>query len=165
MPDTTPRDPMPPADRTGPHAQMWHCHPGRPGAQAIVADWIIETPAAHHLVHSCHVALMHLRPVHADDKVCIHVHGATHELWVMALDPAAPRAAIVRHTAAPVQHYYAKVFVAQIVAPTDEAAVARIAATIALILNGDLNPVNQDQWIELFGDAMLAPASGENANA
>ena len=27
---------------------------------------------------------------------------------------------------------------------------------IALILNGDLNPVDQPAWIEVFGDAMIA---------
>ena len=159
-------NPMPPAAYTGTHGRAWPCNRAaalraarvKAGADAVIADWIITTPAAHHLVHTCHLALLHLRPGPAGDDVRISVPGATHELWVMAMDPRAPREDLVHGTALPVHHYYAQVFAAQIVAADDADAIARMAATITLIVNGDLNPVDQPQWIELFGDAMVAPA-------
>ena len=170
------REAMPAADRTGTHGQAWHCnrpaalrqHRIKPHHDPVIADWIVSAPPAaayhralrpdgsHHLVHSCHIALMHLRAVHGQDAIEIAVPGATHELWVMAFDPLAPRDAIVHGRALPVHHYYAQVFAAQIVAADDAAAIARVSAAIALILNGDLNPVDQPQWIEHFGDAMIA---------
>ena len=160
-------EPMPPADRAGNHGVAWRCnraaalrhHRMKAHHDPVIADWIVTAPDAHDLVHSCHIALMHLRAVHARDAVQIAVPGATHELWVMALDPAAPRAAIVHGRALPLHHYFAQVFCAQIAAPDDPEAITRITAAIALILNGDLNPVDQPQWIELFGDAMVAKVS------
>jgi|GEM_PF-2792987 len=159
-------DNMPPADHAGTHGAAWACnraaalarHRIKPQHDAVIGDWIVSAPGAHHAVHSCHVALLHLRPAHQHDLVEIKVPGATHELWVMAMDPRAPRGSIVQGHIMPVDHYYARVFGAQIVATGDDDALARIAATIALIVNGDLNPVDQPQWIELFGDAMFVNA-------
>ena len=158
------RETMPSAPHTGTHGKAWRCdraaalqrHRVKPGADAVIADWVVEVPDAHHLVHSCHIALVHLRPAHPDDQVEVKVPGATHEMWIMALDPRAKRSAIVLGKAMPVDHYYAQVFAAQLVATGDDAAIARMIGAIGLILNGDLNPVDQPQWIELFGDNMLA---------
>lgn len=160
-------DNMLPADITGTHGTAWRCnraaalarHRIKPHHDAIIADWIISVPGAHAVWHSWHVALMHLRPMRGTAPAQTRLPGATHELWVMALDPAAPHADAVQGRALPNHHHIATAFAAQIIEPTDQAAIARIHATIALILNGDLHPLDQPRWIELFGDAMFEAAN------
>lgn len=150
-------DNMPPAAHVGTHGAAWACNRAA-RRDPMIADWIVTAPSYHHLVHTCHIALIHLRSVPGQPAPAIAVPGATHELWVMAFDRAAPRHAIAHGHTLPGDHYCAQIFAAQLIARDDETADARIAATIALIVNGDLNPVDQPQWVELFGDAMFVNA-------
>jgi hypothetical protein len=54
---------------------------------ATVAAWILFCPWAHPAWHNYAVLVIHLRPVEGLGKPKINLPGATHEVWVYALDP------------------------------------------------------------------------------
>jgi hypothetical protein len=150
----------------GSHAQAWRCNRAaalrrhKIALDPVIADWIVHVPGLHQAFHTIHIALQHLRPLHIGDRITRAVPGATHELWITALDPAHDHAATVQGAGHPHRvAYLAQLFAAQIVASDDPAAASRIAATIDLITTGDLNPLDQPQWIALFGDAMFEKAA------
>lgn len=150
-------------DMEGPHGRAWkndieamaRRYPDGPPASTTVASWIVEAPWAHPAWHSYMIACVHLRDTPGMDPPKIYRQGATHEIFVIALNPRHKRAI----------DDYAKMltpvnFAAQFVqAGGDESARDRIAATVREILDGKLSPDTdfRRQWVARFGDSNRKP--------
>lgn len=122
---------------------------------ATVAGWIIAAPWAHPFWHSYRLVLIHLRPMPDNRPTKFYLPGATHEIWLEALDPDHPRQSAVdgspAHTLRPMN------FGAQFIEASDADAAARIASSVKMICDGLLNPDTDAirQWVALYGDNML----------
>lgn len=148
----------------GPHGRAWMCdiHAQRrvldvaAENDGTVAHWIVEAPWAHPLWHSYSIMLVHLRPMPRGNKTLIYLAGATHEMWVMAIDPNADRNEIMRRSVAG-EWLTPKNFAAQFIADSDDGAQDRIAAAAHAICEGMLSPDTdfQSEWKALFGDNMF----------
>lgn len=119
-----------------------------------LAIWLIEAPWAHPLWHSYTLILMHLRPV-PDLETIIHLPGATHELWLCALDPDQPRQAMLETGRA--MRLEPLNFAAQIIEPSDDAARDAVRFPVELICAGRLSPDTDfiRAWVHLFNDSMV----------
>lgn len=78
------------AGRTG---RAWHVDlsklvHARPDTEATIASWILNVQAAHPFWSWWFLATVHLRPIPGAKPAHVVLPGATHELLVMALDPA-----------------------------------------------------------------------------
>lgn len=128
-----------------------------------VAYWIVEAPWAHPVWHSYSVLLVHLRDIGLPTK--FYLAGATHEIWLHALDPQAPRDAFVRGRASPMEATLSpKQFAAQFVELNDDAAAARVTAALEEVCAGRLSPDSdhhhQLEWARRFGDNMMKRGYG-----
>ncbi|OYW56817.1 MAG: hypothetical protein B7Y80_01660 [Hyphomicrobium sp. 32-62-53] len=122
---------------------------------AALDIWMIEAPWAHPFWHSYIIGLQHLRPVLGGD-VIIHRPGATHEFFVAALNPDAPREPFMLGDASPA--YLTPLnFVAQLVEESDEVARERVRDAVLRICAGSLSPDTdfRGQWVALYGGHML----------
>lgn len=129
---------------------------------ATVAVWIVEAPYAHPVWHSYFMALIHLRPMPDKRKTIIYLEGATHEIWLYAMDPIVDRELYLRGEKQPDGRgilLTPKNFAAQFIADSDEAAEDRAKAALYGILAGTLNPDtdNFQAWRDTFGDNMVKP--------
>jgi hypothetical protein len=120
-----------------------------------IASWLVEAPWAHPMWHSYWICLLHLRPTPDGRPTKFYVDGATHELWLYALDPDQPRQTML--DTGQFKLLLPTNFAAQFIEPDDEAAKARVAETVRLICIGTLSPDTDfiRQWAALFGDNML----------
>lgn len=155
-------------DIAGTHARAWRSDlPGArklagvpEGDNAALDVWLVEAPWAHPIWHSYLVTLVHLRPMEGMSEVKFYVPGATHEMWVEALDPSYPREPDLKtakyHVLTPMN------FAAQFVAEDDEMARKRIHRIVLSIVHGMLSPDTDHMrdWITLFGDSMVRKADG-----
>jgi hypothetical protein len=126
-----------------------------------VAAWLIEAPWAHMAWHSYLINLVHMRPIETgpiaekSKDLIVYLPGATHELWVQALDPGHPRQPMLEtgrwHVLSPCN------FTAQFIAETDQRAIDRVERAVQLICDGRLSPDTDylRAWIALFGDSMV----------
>lgn len=124
---------------------------------AALAHWIVEAPWAHPIWHSYFIVLIHLRPL-PDIPTYIYLKGATHELWVIAIDPKANRQEILdRAIDSNKWLLHPLNFAAQMVEENDRLAIARIEQAVQDIVDGKLNPDTDfsHQWITRFGDNMV----------
>ena len=149
---------------SGPHGRAWLCDLGasrlvrdiRPEDDATITHWVVEAPWAHPCWHSYTIILVHLRPMPNKHETLFYLDGATHELWVYALDPRKDRNKLLlgRETDYCLQPGN---FAAQFIEVTDELAFARVRAAVQEICNGDLCPDTDfiRDWARLFGDNML----------
>ena len=119
-----------------------------------VATWMVEAPWAHPLWHSYFFAVVHLRPVEGLDTR-FYIEGATHELWLYALDPAVPRQPML--DTGDLRYLHPANFAAQIIVADDTAAAAEIRHAVDLICAGRLSPDTdfKSAWISLFNDSMV----------
>lgn len=156
-----------PADITGPHGRAWTvdmvdwCRRiGKDPAEfAQVAGWLIEAPWAHPLWHSYLLSVIHLRPMPDNRPTKLYLEGATHDLWLAALDPDHPRQAMIETGA--VRQLRPLNFAAQFIAASDAAAMERAEHAVRLICDGRLSPDTDftSAWVALFGDNMLRSAA------
>lgn len=128
-----------------------------------VAYWIVEAPWAHPVWHSYNVLLVHLRDIGLPTK--FYLDGATHELWLHALNPEQPRDPFVRGRASPMEATLSpKQFAAQFIEPNDQAAAARVTAALEEVCAGRLSPDSdhhhQLEWARRFGDNMMKRGYG-----
>jgi hypothetical protein len=123
---------------------------------AALDFWLVEAPWANPIWHSYVIGLQHLRPVVEGEPIVVKRPGATHEFFVAALDPGAPREPFVRGEASPAVLRPLN-FVAQLVEESDEAARERVRGAVMKICAGTLSPdVDfQSQWVAMFGGYML----------
>lgn len=119
---------------------------------AHIVEWAISAPWAHPLWECYNIACYHLRPLEGFPPSKIYLPGATHELILHALDPGAD----LDLESLP-KYLLPANFAAQFIAESDEAAAARIEATVIEILFGRLNPDTdaRQQWVARFGDNMM----------
>jgi len=123
---------------------------------AMVAVWVVEAPFANPFWHSYAMVLVHLRPLADARPTKFYLDGATHEMWLAALNPDVPRARAIlgMETWAPLAPLN---FAAQIKEASDDAAQGRIRDAVSRVCTGTLNPDTDfiRQWMHLFGDNMI----------
>jgi hypothetical protein len=124
-----------------------------------VAAWIVEAAWAHPAWHSYSVVLVHLRPLAHGRPPIVHLKGATHEMWVAALDPSHSRAPAIGGLE-PAREMMPLNFAAQMIANSDAEAAARTFAAVAEICAGTLSPDTDfiRDWVKRFGDSMVRKA-------
>jgi hypothetical protein len=124
---------------------------------ATVATWLVEAPWAHPIWHSYLVCAIHLRPI-TDLKTIFYLDGATHEIWVFALEPDMERQRFMetRDTSLCCQ-MYPKQFAAQFIEPSDESACERVKKSVEMICRKELSPDvdAQNDWGKLYGYNMM----------
>jgi len=120
--------------------------------------WVIEAPSAHPIWHSYMLTLISLRPMPGIETV-FHLDGATHEFWLYALEPDAPRQSIIAGMENSLSRWWLNPcnFAAQFIAPSDKEALHRIRSAVARICEGQLSPDTDyiRHWMYLFGDNMV----------
>lgn len=164
-----------PPHRIGAYGKAWMIDLGAtrakrgttPDQDGCLSIWIVEAPWAHPVWHSYAITLIHLRPLADNRQTKFYLNGATHEMWVDALDPDGKREMIIDggffgpDTCQPLRPTN---FGAQFVETGDVAAARRIEAAVQQICDGVLSPDTDfiQQWMHLFGDNMI---KGEKAQA
>lgn len=127
-------------------------------ADSTLVMWVIEAPWANLAWHSYALTLVHLRPF-PGQKTIFYLDGATHELWLYALDPGAPRQALIEGAEPDAGRWWLTPinFASQIIEPDDGAALARVRSAVLKICEGHLSPDTDynRHWIHLFGDNMI----------
>lgn len=130
-------------------------------SNSAVALWVIECSWAHPIWHSYLMTLIHLRPLEKCAKdVKFYLKGATHEMWIHALDPDGNRQALINgRPSGEVCPMLTPInFTAQFIEPNDYQAIVRCENAIQKICDGLLSPDTDQQrhWIHLFGNNMVA---------
>ena len=112
---------------------------------STLASWVVSAPWAHPMWHSYHITCIHLRPIPGFGPAKIYLAGATHEIHVLAIDPAWS----LDVTEWPPVLYPLN-FAGQFKAVDDDAAAARIFLTVVEIADGKLNPDTDaiQQWVK-----------------
>lgn len=136
-----------------------------PKHDATVSSWIVSAPWAHPFWSDYWVYLCHLRPIDRGDgpiETKNYLEGATHEMWVAALDPGVKAA---EHGELLVPRYLTPMnFGAQMIYPSDQVAAQHIEGAVRDVLERRLNPDTdfRRQWIARFGDNMIKrPSLGD----
>ena len=145
-------------DVFGVGGQAWKC-PHEADGKAGVAVWLIEAPWAHPIWHSYMLVLVHLRPLPGGPPPNFYLEGATHELWLHAIDPSVERQTILSTGKATRKLLWPMNFAAQIIEPTDELARERVEGAVRKVCAGQLSPDTdfRRDWEALFGSNMLKP--------
>lgn len=142
-------------DLLGPFGHAWRAdvgaiarrHPGGPPADLTVSAWIVQAPYAHPMWHSYSIGAVSLREVPGMRKPVINLAGATHEVFVFALNPEQRRPL----NASP-RYLTPLNFAGQWRAESDGAAARFIEETIQLVIDGHLSPDTdfRRDWIARF---------------
>lgn len=118
---------------------------------ATVAAWIVNAPWSHPIWPNVFIACIHLRDIEGQTKPPVkHLEGATHEIAVLALNPAtAPEVDSER-----LMFLQPSNFGGQFKVDNDAAAQALTEKIVRMICEGRLNPDTDatSQWVALFGD-------------
>lgn len=118
-----------------------------PSKDATIISWVVEAKWAHPAWCNYFITAVHLRPLHGAEATIL-LEGATHEVWLWALDP--DRVPSIDNPMAsrlePVN------FVGQWRAASDIDAQEKIDSVVQAILAGQLSPDTDYrwQWIERF---------------
>lgn len=149
---------MIPPNATGKHGKAWLYNPKTDGPHAGIGCWIVEAPWAHPLWHSYAISLAHMRHVEGLQDNHVYLEGATHEIYVFALDPNADLEKIIsgEEFSGPALLHPMN-FAAQFIANDDEEAQARVYKSIKEIIDGKLSPDTDfiSMWVQRYGDNML----------
>ena len=152
---------------TGPAGRAWRqdlnairakCIPNK--QDATLASWIIEAPWANCMWPHYWLALIHLRQLDDKRPTKIYLPGATHEIWIYALDPRE------KITLDDLPHFLTPMnFAAQFIEPGDQRAQDRVCSAVVEILDGRLSPDTDyiKQWYRRFGDNMIKAEYRERA--
>lgn len=159
---------MPPTFH-GQHGKAWRldlpaCRVNRnldPTKDGTLGMWIVEAPWAHPCWNSYRITVTHLRPLPDQIETKFYLEGATHEMWVDAIDPDFDRNEGL--LTANIRVLQPTNFAAQFVMPNDDDAVLRVEAAARRIVHGMLSPDTDyiRHWAHLFGDNMLKKGAGE----
>lgn len=129
----------------------------KPENDPTLVHWVIRADWAHPFWHSYSLVLVHLRPLPSVREPDIYLPGATHEMWLHALNPDYSDEALIKMgIVAPLQWLTPTNFAAQLI-ETDENALARIEEAVKEICSGTLSPDTDfvQMWILKFGDSMM----------
>lgn len=148
---------------TGQHGKAWSldlpaCHRRagvRPEDDGTVVAWLIEAPFAHPAWHSYWLNIIHLRPMPDARKTIIYLPGATHEIWLYALDPRENRTKMLE--TGNFKFLTPSNFASQFIAHSDEIAVDRALRAVRRICAGTLSPDTDwiRTWMHDWGDCMV----------
>ena len=151
--------PKTPADIVGAVGSAWRCDLSKvitSNSEAIrslnVCAWIIHAPYAHPVWHSYCLNAIALRDVEGVPPAHISLPGATHEFFLMALDPD-PEGGRTYELDKPFPYLTPPNFVAQVWAASDEEMAKWMEATVRDVVDGKLNPDTDyiQHWIARFG--------------
>lgn len=153
------REKNPPTHK-GPYGEAWQIELAPDDKSPMVCVFIVFAPGAHPWWHYYTVACIHLRNIDGLPSPKILLDDATHEVWVMALDPSIPP-----NLNKPFEnHLRPWNFAGQWKADArlnpvdlDEAAAIKVEDTVRDILSGDLNPDTDGVkgWIIRFSDSNI----------
>lgn len=135
----------------------WRARLGR-SDDAMIAQWIVEAPFAHPIWHSYFISLIHLRPMADGRPTKFYVDGATHEIWVYALNPDVDRAPLIRDATGLGEALLSPInFAAQFIEIEDHLAVERGEQAVRDICHGRLSPDTdwRKAWAARFGSNMM----------
>jgi hypothetical protein len=129
-----------------------------PAHDGAVASWIIQAPWAHPVWNSYWLHFVHLRPIDRGEGVIptiFYLEGATHELWLYALDPETPLEISIGNEKMPAV-LTPKNFASQLILESDEAAIELARSTAKDVLEARLNPDTDAvrAWWARFGENM-----------
>lgn len=152
-----------PADATGTHGRAWLLdvpnflrNAGKdPALDCTVVSWMIEAAWAHPVWHSYVIMCIHLRPTPDGKETVLYLPGATHEVWVYALNPEIARDSVLRGETLP---FLLPInYAGQFVCKNDAEAARRVEEAMRGVLAGAVSPDTDyiGQWISLFGDSMI----------
>lgn len=155
-------------DFTGNHGRAWRCNISAIRERLGVSEeddstlgfWLMEAQWAHPVWHSYLMVLVHLRPMRDKRPTKFYLDGATHEMWLYALNPAGNRQKVIDgegigpHSC---QWLTPMNFAAQFIELTDELATARCEDAVQKVCDGKLSPDTDfiRHWMHLFGDNMI----------
>lgn len=159
------RDEPGPPDLTGRHGRAWlvdtraqvRAQGMNPEHGAEVSAWLVEAPWAHPCWHSYVIVLVHLRPLPGRPlETVYYLDGATHEMWVFAVDPDADRQAMLT-TSFGKWWLRPKNFAAQMIEITDKLAADRVRDAVRDVIEGTLSPDTDHRraWVARFGANMM----------
>ena len=149
-------------DIEGTFGQAWRCNMTEihmrlkisADQDATVCAWIVDAPWAHPLWRSYLIAAIHLRPTKALPHPKISLSGATHEVFVYALDPGRePNLLSPASTRLEPAN-----FAGQWIAASDIEAEEKIEACVReIICGGTLSPDTDftRSWVQRFSDSNL----------
>lgn len=150
---------------SGPHGRAWLCDTAAgyrqlgadPSDGGDLAHWIVEAPWAHPAWHSYSIVLVHLRPLRTPRKTLFYLEDATHEIWVVAINPDADRNTLLMNGIIKDQWLSPSNFAAQFIEVSDDLARDRVKRAVIQICDGNLSPDTDftSMWAGLFGDNML----------
>lgn len=153
-----------PPTGTGPHGRWWRvdyekfvaAQPKRNPDDSTVSVFLIEAPYAHPIWHSYMLCAIHLRPIEGRPEPLINLPGATHEMFLYALNPGEKREPFIVGADGPRILQPAN-FAAQLICDSDDAATALMLKTAQDIADGTLNPDTDyiKFWAQRFGTSML----------
>lgn len=117
--------------------------------------WLIEAPWANLAWHSYVIILIHLRPLPDNRSTKFYLDGASHEIWVYALNPDADRNEMLR--TGQIRFLTPINFASQFIESDDDAARQRVEKAVRMICEGKLSPDTDyiRHWMYLFGDNMI----------
>jgi hypothetical protein len=144
----------------GSHGMAWECDVDaimealgfRPATSACIGQWIVAAPWAHPFWDNYIISVIHLRPIPGAEPPVILLPGATHEIYVIALDPNhEPDTADIPRTLTPIN------FAAQFIAQHDVEARARVLRSVEEICKGELNPDTDyiREWVRRYSDSNI----------
>lgn len=119
---------------------------------ASLRSWILFAPWAHPMWYFYLLVLVHLRPIEGMPAPKINLPNASHELFLIALDPGYPVPLNDR------PHYLTPLnFVAQFYAQDDKEAIRMIDEAALDVVDGRLNPDTDytQHWIARFGSSNI----------
>lgn len=122
-----------------------------PGEDATIAQWVVECRWAHPFWHNYWIAIIHLRPTKQMPEPKINLPGATHEIWVFALNPL--------ETPSLDNNWPILLspgnFIGQFIASTDIDAEQTLENTVQDIIDGKLSPDTdfRHEWVRRFSDS------------
>jgi hypothetical protein len=149
------------SDRESKYGKAWRinlqkarAHLGvQKGDDGAVCSWVVEAPWAHPFWCNYWICCINLRPCTRLKVPLIKLQGATHEVFVFALDPE-----VVPDLLKPGNTRLSPMnFAGQWVAGSDLDAEEKIEQTVDLILAGKLSPDTDflQQWVGLFSGSNL----------
>lgn len=149
----------------GPVGRAWKCDTAnglrkmraKPEDDACLVHWLIEAPWAHPAWHSYSLVLIHLRPMPDNRPTKLYLDGATHELWLYALDPDGNRNKLLASGIPKNMWMTPKNFAGQFIEVTDDLARERVQKSVQAICDGVLSPDTdwQSMWADLYGWNMI----------
>jgi hypothetical protein len=128
-----------------------------PEDDATLAHWIVEAPGYHPVWHSYSIVVGHLRPLREPRETLFYLDGATHEIWVYAMNPEADRRSTLATGIVKDHWLHPGNYVGQFIEVSDDLARDRVRQSVQDICDGKLSPDTDyvSRWKVLYGDHMF----------